>query len=415
MIIKSHYWFAYFGLAHLIVTNICVWFKYILEETLTSVKETVSSFTNLTESSSLFNLEFIHDAFERQQMETSYVTYTQNASINLTSCRILSNQVTDITHRLNIFLIPCAIEFSIVCVTLYYVIWKNVGKVEHSVIKRRYSQALRATQVFYIDCNNSMKGLFAGIFIMLLTLIIIIIYLISGGGHITDEDLSDFQSFNVLGILLSETLESALLFLNCVAIIHALISIKDFNHVANKTSSSPFAVSFEELLVIFALFGVISFSLFRILSFRYTPDKSLYTIFLFINGILSFIAAILQTVFILAANRKEGVSLLGITNRKGREQVTFLIIINLALWFLYSVTRSKYANVLFKNPIVNPLQIQAMQNAQAIKWIIINTISYPLMLYFNFHCSCCLSHIWKKCYSRTSTAQHNPNFYNMEI
>jgi hypothetical protein len=237
-----------------------------------------------------------------------------------------------------------------------------------------------------------------------------IYFFVSGGGHnIEYDDLSDYQSFNVLAVIMSETLETALLFFNCLAVVSALISIKDFSNVTNQSHKSPFAVSFEELLVIFALFGVVSFSLFRILSFRYNSDKSLHSVFLLINGILSFVSAILQTVFILAANRKEGVSKLGITNRKGREQVTFLIIINLAMWFLYSVTRSKYANVLFKNPTVSDrAQFDSMQNAQAIKWIIINTISYPLMLYFNFHCSCCLSHIWKKCYSRASTLLHNP-------
>jgi hypothetical protein len=179
VVIKSHYWFAYFGLAHLIVTNICVWFKYILEETLTTVKEKVNSLTNQTESSGLFSWEIIHDGFNNDRRAAA--TSSNTSLANTTACKPLSNQVTEITHRLNVFLIPCAIEFSIVCVTLYYVIWKNVGKKTHSVtLRRRYSQALRATQVFYIDCNNSVKGLFAGIFIMLITLIVIIIFFVSG-------------------------------------------------------------------------------------------------------------------------------------------------------------------------------------------------------------------------------------------
>jgi hypothetical protein len=164
----------------------------------------------------------------------------------------------------------------------------------------------------------------------------------------------------------------------------------------------------------FALFGVISFSLFRVLAFRFHVNKSVYSFLLLMNGVLSFLQAILQTCFILSANRKRthlDKNARSKHNKKGREHVTFLIMANIALWLIYSVTRSKYASILFKinatnfdlqnanDQIHSSFNFETIENAQSIKWIIINTISYPLLLYFHFHSSCCLSNIWKNCYT----------------
>lgn len=118
--------------------------------------------------------------------------------------------------------------------------------------------------------------------------------------------------------------------------------------------------------------------------------------------------------------------------KKGREQMTFLIIVNISLWLLYTVTRNKFSNVLFKDwlskddslalldhlspeyvkaeydvvKVINPTSsspssavMDSSESAQAVKWIIINTITYPLLLYFQFHSSCSLSLMWKICYS----------------
>ena len=355
----------------------CVWFKFILEETFNSVKE---------------------------EMENYYdkINETIKTNNSVKECSHFSTQVTDIAYRLNIFLIPCAIEFSIVSVSLYYVIWKNIDKKEFKKKgkqMRRYSEAIAETQMFHIDCNNSLKGIFGGILTVLLTIIILIIYLISGAGHTKHTILIHWMQFDVLGIILSEALEISLLLLCNLATLSVLYSIKSFSYLPYKTGRL-FAISFDELSEIFALFGVLSFSLFRVLAFRYSDQKGIFIYFLFANGILSFFQAILQTMFILEANRKRS----AYGSRNGREQISFLIILNLSIWLLYSVSRSKYANVLFVNPKININSIayheQASQNAQAIKWIIINTISYPLMLYFHFHSSCCLSFIWGKCYSK---------------
>ncbi len=397
---------AYFGLTHLIVTNICVWFKFILEETFQGAPDISNGLDSSNISEKILALNFsLNKNFQEKNLT---VPNSEETPI----CRHFSMHVTDITNQINIFLIPCAIEFSIICVTLYYVIWKNMGKADNNIsrnyISRRYSEAIAATQIFYIDCNNSSKGLFSGILTMLITIIVIIVYLISGADKTKHTEIGELISFSVLGVLLSEGLETFLLIICNLTSFSALICFKKFKQLPIQKGKA-LSISHEELLEIFALLGVFSFSLFRIFAFVYNHDKSLYIYILLANGILSFLQAILQTLLILDANRKKAPSLLGLTKKAGREQITFLIIINWSIWFLYSVTRSKYSNVLYKSPKLGNLTnlaIHEIENAQAIKWIFINTISYPLMLYFHFHSSCCLSSIWSKAYTSKKNTLH---------
>lgn len=131
---------------------------------------------------------------------------------------------------------------------------------------------------------------------------------------------------------------------------------------------------------------------------------------------------------------KRATSGIDVKKKRGREQIAFLIILNICLWLLYTVTRNKYAYNLFyevlnetgetSDYVSEYLRSQSLanvtlyheipshyglsravtystvssDNAQAVKWIVINTITYPLLLYFHFHSSCCLSIMWKLCY-----------------
>lgn len=210
------------------------------------------------------------------------------------------------------------------------------------------------------------------------------------------------------------------------------------------TNEKSFHITMDEVLQIFALFGVCSFGVFRILAFRFSPTTSLYTILLLSNGIMSLVQGIVQTILILEGLKKHFIHGVDKKKKKGREQVTFLIIVNISLWLLYSLTRNKYANLLYKDTLseiiyhpeylvddqqtfnkvlfsneINSGKLISRQeitkaiqnierlsdsmngnaNAQAVKWIIINTITYPLLLYYHFHSSCCLSNMWKNCYS----------------
>lgn len=430
------------GVAHLTVTNICVWFKFILEETFESIKENPKPTENSQNYNSTKNIRLSNlTSFLYKQGDEQYEYPTSTAegllftpkAIKETSqvCEQVTNHVSEIIVKLNPFLHPCTIEYSIICVTLFYIIWNNIGRQNidsesssNGAMKtmRRYSEVAAQTQIFYVDCNKTMKGLFAGILTSILTIIVLIVFVVSGGGNLAEQNPSE-NSFKLFTFYLTEGLELFLLIVLFMVTVSGFLAIK-------KMETSPeylkFTISMDEVLQIFSLFGVLSFGFFRILAFRFSPVKNVYAFLLLANGIISFAQGTLQTLLILEGLKKHCAIGSETKKKKGREQVTFLIMVNLSLWLLYSMTRNKYANVLFKDPISSIEYLAASpqkhyanfsnakiarevgqlsssstssENAQAIKWIMINTIIYPLLLYFHFHSSCCLSNMWKICYS----------------
>ena len=77
-------------------------------------------------------------------------------------------------------LFPCAIEYSLICAAILYVMWKNVaaGRFDED---RRYSTnsvagGRRSRHHYSVDCAKANKGLFAGIFVLVLTIISLILF-----------------------------------------------------------------------------------------------------------------------------------------------------------------------------------------------------------------------------------------------
>lgn len=279
-------------------------------------------------------------------------------------------------------------------------------------------------------------------------------------------------SFNMIAFYITETIELLHLTGMTVSVIQAYYLMRHLERLPYKRT---FSVDLEEAQEIFSLFGIFSFGIFRLLAFRFSPSRSIYNYLLLANAILSMIQSLIQTIFILFGNKKRSTNGLEQKKKPGREQITYLILANLSLWLLHTITRTKYANILFKStnfeqPILNsnssvvamPNDEQAIymmlsekgfhynhnnnqsilksyfnsivdfnyssgaayntynrqrpeerlkqqqkqysessgnENAQAIKWIIINTITYPLLLYYHFHSSFCLSNMWQSCFT----------------
>lgn len=156
---------------------------------------------------------------------------------------------------------------------------------------RRFSLVAAQTQIFHVDCNKSAKGLFAGFLIALLTIIVLIIFVVSGASNEATAD-----QFKLLALYLSESIELLLLLLCLLVASSGFISMRKMSLAHAK---SNFSISFDVVLEIFALFGVLSFGVFRILSFRYDTSRSAFLYLFLINGILSFIQGLVQTVFII--------------------------------------------------------------------------------------------------------------------
>ena len=81
-----------------------------------------------------------------------------------------------------------------------------------------------------------------------------------------------------------------------------------------------------------------------------------------------------------------------------REVITLLIMLDLSLWFEETTTTTKHE--------ANPFQLAFYH---VIPWSIIAAIATPLQIFFRFHASVCLSHVWENMYILPTYEQVAPH------
>lgn len=458
VIIHKHLLASHLGITHVIATNICVWFKLILQETFDSGRENekhqndpdvyyrmIIPTARSSASSSSLVVEASNE-FPRDENKSALPINIEELLEHAYTCKQVSTQVTDILYTMTTYLHPCIIEYSIICVTMLCLMLVNIGKRKNP---RRFSEVMQQSQIFHVDCNKTMKGLFTGSLVFLANVILVIMFIVSGasldttrstttsvsknGTKVLSKNATTTEIFRTLTLYMTDGFETFLLVVHIVATCIGFWKMRKMEYVPNFKM-----MSLDEAAELFALSGSLSFSVFRILAFRFAINYTVSTYFLLINGAISFVQSIAQTVFILNGLKKrigkhEEESKFMLVKKRGREQITFLIMSNISLWLFYTITRNKFTNTLYKDSriVTNYTHVEDLapeyldsrrkkrqalatttnllfsdsfdfsydyKNARAVKWIIINTISYPLLLFYHFHSSCCLSDMWKECY-----------------
>ena len=108
-----------------------------------------------------------------------------------------SNLMASLVESASPFLFPCAIEYSLICAATLYEIWVESGHGhradvhddQHSVqqtannspsLSRRHSLRTnrRSPHHYSVDCTKANKGLFFGIFVLVLTIIAMILFFV---------------------------------------------------------------------------------------------------------------------------------------------------------------------------------------------------------------------------------------------
>lgn len=96
---------------------------------------------------------------------------------------IRSDMMGNVVQESSQFLFPCAIEYSLICAAILYVMWKKAvtGVDANERYQRHNSSAssavVRKTRHQYtVDCAKANKGLFAGLFVLIFTIITVIVF-----------------------------------------------------------------------------------------------------------------------------------------------------------------------------------------------------------------------------------------------
>ena len=148
---------------HLIATNLCEWLFALVEET----KHEIVHLSHSHHSDS--HMDSHHNSTSSEQPETTL------------ECE--SNIMGSLVANSSPFLFPCTIEYSLICAVILYEMWKKVKSIPAINKGRKVSEKSHSEQHLHksayhlsIDCSKAHQGVFGGVVIMVLTIIVLIVY-----------------------------------------------------------------------------------------------------------------------------------------------------------------------------------------------------------------------------------------------
>ncbi|CAF1080766.1 unnamed protein product [Adineta ricciae] len=390
LIIRSHQKLARLAIMHIVVTNLCVWFRMVVVETKLQILEmrehgvglsqhssTVNHLINVVNQSTIYPsrnlLNFNRECFKLRATGLPISTFIYEGYMKLTP-----------------ILYPCTIEFSLMCLTLFCLIWKNIDK----TFLHKISDNASTKNVFMVNCHASTKGLFAGLIVFSCTMISIILYGVlrhksDDSVHLTQTSLAHTR-FNASTATISdptfyanailETGNLCLLTLSLFATVWSLIRVRKLNYHRTKSR-------FDDVLMIVSLTGIYLYSVFSAFAIISNLSSSTWIAHVKLTVIiLEFVEGTVHTLFILVVLRKR----LRPTSKHeypAREMIALLIILDLSLWVQKTTTTTKFE--------ANTTQLNFYN---VIPWSIIAATATPLQIFFRFHASVCLSSVWGDMY-----------------
>jgi len=147
------------------------------------------------------------------------------------------------------------------------------------------------------------------------------------------------------------------------------------------------SIAMDDLLVLVPLpFFVTHYLLSIIAEVQETTPNNLFLTFIYF---LTIIQVLLQSTLIVDGKRRCSNNRRLRFTKPGRGLITFIIVLNLAIWILNT----------FERKSVDKYHSPHNFYGKFI-WMIITHTTLPLILFYRFQCSVCLSDIWKHAYEK---------------
>ncbi|KAG8222680.1 hypothetical protein J437_LFUL015877 [Ladona fulva] len=234
--------------------------------------------------------------------------------------------------------------------------------------------------VIHADCHSANKGLFAGLIVLVGSVVSIILFFVA---------MAD-KEYVQMGLIVNSVTELILLIIMTLAsgIAYHQLSRLDVNH---------HPVSLLDDLLLFLC--IPAFFLYAIFSIVPAVEKTSYLSI--INTVLQVIQVLLQTPFIIDGLRRCSNSPYLQRLKPGREVLTFLVVCNVAMWFIETFEIKSQAVRDDRNEFYG-----------RVLWTTLSHMTLPLTMFYRFHSSVCLVDIWKSAYepggssSRIAEAWH---------
>uniref|UniRef100_A0A914UJ15 Otopetrin n=1 Tax=Plectus sambesii TaxID=2011161 RepID=A0A914UJ15_9BILA len=355
-----------FGTMHLVAVNLWVWMRHLIIEEFEVSKEIGHACTRNNTNSTQSTEEIIRQqrSVDAQSEEDAVLTHrhgTSQCSLNPELC-IMRDTFAPMLNT-------CTIEYSLIAAGVMFVLWRNIG-LPRPVKYTRRKHHLR------VDCSSSTNGLFVGLIFLVATFIsLIIFYTKIHADHDTDALL-------VFGITDST--------LYLVSIVACLVGFWRTNNLSYDSEQQASGVKLlEDILLIVGLTGQLLFCISGIVDLGSKNHNQLSPPLLavFIAHVMRLIQVLLQTIFILRTSRMAATTSIMQHQKPGREVVTFLMVVNMALFLVGTFEGQKSS--------VNQALIDYYGQRT---WAFVAQSTVPLAIFYRFHSSVCLVEIWKHSY-----------------
>ncbi|KPJ16874.1 Otopetrin-1 [Papilio machaon] len=362
-----------FGIMHMIATNLCEWLYVLVEETK-------------------------HEIHHLEHSIPSETNISQNETTEL-HCR-RANIMGALLQNASPFLFPCTIEYSLICAVILYEMWKEVkctpedferkfnipknksrnNSVTPEKILQQFAGMLgvssphgsrTALHHFSLDCSHAHRGLFAGILLIVFTIISLIMFFVLAHNPKTIHDA-------IFQVNICELILYSLTLLACAT------ALKQMRALPYKRKSQAI-LGLDTSLLILAQSGMFVYCMFSLIGSHHTMYNDNGTgVTGFFSELLSLNQTILQSLFILDAWWRRSSTSEQRRQKPGRQLVTFLLVANMAMWAINTLEKNRAefrpAHLAFYGPWA---------------WTIITHVSMPLAIFYRFHSTICLFEIWK--------------------
>lgn len=273
------------------------------------------------------------------------------------------------------YLHPFTIEYNIILAGVWIIVWQNVGTEPSHHFPRRESMPdsglpqdanYHSNLVVSADCHAANKGLFAGFFLLLTSIVLLVIAQVAFSG----PNYHDIESI----IFLAQ--DTVLIAVSLLAVTWGYVEISklDFN-------VHPITLLDDVLLYLPLPF----YFVYYIMSL--TADVWFWNYSSLVSHLLTVAQVVLQMLFLSDGLRRCSNSRRHRFTKPGREMVTFLIICNVTIWVTNTFNMEKFH--------LNQYVRRCFGDDA---WMLVKHATFPLMLFYRFHSSVCLADIWKSAY-----------------
>ncbi|KAH9373798.1 hypothetical protein HPB48_007480 [Haemaphysalis longicornis] len=275
------------------------------------------------------------------------------------------------------YLYPFTIEFNLCLAGVWFIVLQNLGTsaqkqkpccdVAAAASRTVPEEVSENNLVINADCHSANRGLFAGIVVLLASIVVMVIFYCGASGReVQPTGVSVYLA--QVGVLLLLAFIACLLAYGRIATLdingHPITMLDDFLLCI----PMPFYFAHATLVVIAEMSEGGSY------------ERMLLQIF-------TVVQVVTQTPLIIDGLRRCSNSPALRYKKPGREVVSFLIVLNITMWIVYT----------FESKTVGKVFV-GMQYFGLRAWVFVEHTTVPLMLFYRFHSSVCLSDIWKSAY-----------------